>query len=177
MLVLLPPAAVPPAVGLGLLIGNAVDCVLGRVPPAGCFRLCRTPGMRSALPPCCRGRGAGDRLRPAPPPGSRVRSRVCRRSGELAHPHPPGRRRPRSKGADAGGRARLGGRRRAGTARIPRRDRDAAERSCNPVRPAGRLPAEVDGTRSHPAHRSGIPPAETRRAGARTPSLSGAAPR
>ena len=33
MLVMLPPAAVPVAVGLGLVIGNAFDCARGHVPP------------------------------------------------------------------------------------------------------------------------------------------------
>ncbi len=33
MLLVLPPAAVPAAVGLGMALGNAVDCMFGRVPP------------------------------------------------------------------------------------------------------------------------------------------------
>jgi len=33
MLLVLPPAAVPAAVGVGMVLGNAVDCVFGRVPP------------------------------------------------------------------------------------------------------------------------------------------------
>ncbi|MBV9605615.1 MAG: diguanylate cyclase [Solirubrobacterales bacterium] len=33
MLLVLPPAAVPAAVGVGMALGNAVDCTFGRVPP------------------------------------------------------------------------------------------------------------------------------------------------
>ena len=110
MLLVLPPAAVPAAVGIGMALGNAVDWMFGRVPPRRV--LSAVPDAWHAVGPALVLLLAGspsDRIRPAAAAGRCPRRRLPGRSHILTGPDPADRRRAPARCADPGDRAGLGG--------------------------------------------------------------------
>ena len=162
MLLMLPPAAVPLAVACGLVIGSSVDCALSRIAPRR---------VLSAIPDAWHSIGPAAVLLLAGSPvvgfgelpllalalatgclvdlaTSLIRTRLA---GVL----------PDAPCTAARVRDRLGRRRCVGATRLPRRDCHARGRHRDPVCPTACVPAVAGRAGSQPAHRSGIPSAQS----------------
>ena len=174
MLLMLPPAVVPAAVGLGLVVGRRGRLVAGprAAPPrpvggARCLA-CDRPGARTGA-----GGIAVHRLRPAAAAGRRVRRRLHGRPGVLARAHAAGGVVPELHLQLRVIAIGVGRRRMPGATGFPGRDRHPPERHRDPVRAAARVPAVAAGARPQPADQPGTPAPQARRAGTRPPADRG----